>query len=83
MAQSPAGIPARAMPPVANPYYINNDNADFKQTPTPGHVLARPAPTGVDPRLTVAGDVPRTQGLPSYVPYAGQTPYNVWALYPA
>lgn len=78
------GIPARSMAPVQNPVYIHNDNDDFKRTPTPSHVLTRPAATAnVDPRLTAAGDVPRTHGLPPYVPYAGQTPYNIWALYPA
>lgn len=71
-------------PPVQNPVYVNNDSADFKRVPQPQHVLARP-PTGeTDPRLTAYGDVPRVEGgLPAYVPMAGQTPYNVWALYPA
>ena len=78
------GIPTRSMEPVRNPVYIHNDNDDFKQTATPTHVLMRPAARagGVDSRLTAAGDVPRGT-LPAYVPYAGQTPYNVWALYPA
>ena len=82
-AEKSAGIPARTMPEIRNPVYIHNDNADFKQTPTPGHVLSRPEHNGVDPRLTSAGDTSRAAGLPGYVPYAGQTPYNVWALYPA
>jgi hypothetical protein len=70
-------------PPIANPMYPANNNADFKRTPTPTHVLAKPVADGVDPRLTSTGDVSRAMGLPAYVPYAGQTPYNVWALYPA
>jgi hypothetical protein len=82
LAQAPAGIPTRAMPDIPNPVYIHNDNDDFKRTPTPTHVLMRPPPGG-DPRLTSTGDTSRAMGIPGYVPYAGQTPYNVWALYPA
>jgi hypothetical protein len=77
-------LPVRAMPPVRNPTYVYNDNDDFKATATPRHILeARPvAPKNVDPRTTAAGSVPPVHGLPAYVPFAAQTPYNVWALYP-
>lgn len=84
-ASQPTGFHARAMPPVQNPVYAYNDNADFKRTPQPTNVLERPAQrtrNGVDPRLTSAGSMPPVTGLPPYVPMAGQTPYNVWALYP-
>ena len=89
MAQPPpvgtAGIPARTFPSIPNPVYVTNDNDDFKRgTPTPTHVLARPAErSGIDPRLTSQGDTSRAAGIPAYVPFAAQTPYNVWALYPA
>jgi hypothetical protein len=83
LASQGSAIPVRAMPPIPNPVYVHNDNDDFKRTPTPTHVLARPANDGVDPRLTSTGDTSRAAGIPGYVPYAGQTPYNVWALYPA
>jgi hypothetical protein len=73
------------MPPVRNPVYAYNYNADFKRTPQPAHALERPppAPAGVDPRLTVKGDTTRAAGLTPLVGMAYQTPYNVWALYPA
>lgn len=82
----PTGFHTRAMTPVRNPVYVYNDDASWKAaTPQPRNVLDGPPPTprGVDSRLTAEGTVPPVAGLPAYVPYAAQTPYNVWALYPA
>jgi hypothetical protein len=83
--RQPTSFHTRAMPEIRNPVYAYDMTADFKRTPTPRHVLEQPpqTPPGVDPRLTAAGSTPPVSGLPPYVPYAGQTPYNVWALYPA
>jgi hypothetical protein len=80
----PTSFHTRAMTEVRNPTYIYDQSADFKRTPTPRHALEMPPahPGGVDPRLTSQGSLPPVAGLPAYVPYAGQTPYNVWALYP-
>lgn len=76
-------IPSRAFTPIRDPVYVHNDDDSFK-TAQPHNVLeATPrAPRGVDERLTAIGSTPPVAGLPHYVPYAGQTPYNVWALYP-
>jgi hypothetical protein len=77
-------LPTRAFTPIQNPTYLYNMDASFKATPQPQNVLERPAPVprGVDQRLTAKGDMPRGN-LPTFVPAAYQTPYNVWALYPA
>lgn len=83
---APTGFHSRAMTPVRNPVYLYNDNADFKTAhPAGTNVLERPAPTppGVDSRLTSQGSLPPVHGLPGYVPYAAQTPYNIWDLFPA
>ena len=73
----------REMPPVANPPWHYDASGSFR-TPQPGNVLnAYPTKAeGVDPRLTAMGSLPAGH-LPAYVPYAGQTPYNVYALRPA
>lgn len=74
----------RAFPPIRNPVYIVNDDASWKRTPQPLNVLQQgPAvPRGVDPRTTSAGSIPPVAGLTPIVPFASQTPYNVWGLYP-
>lgn len=85
-AQGPAaGIPARAFTPIQNPVYtFHNDANGFKQTPQPTNVLERPPlPDGVDARLTSYGSEPPVDGLTPIVPMAGQTPFNVWDLFPA
>ena len=82
-AANPTSFHNRAMTPIQNPTYAYDQTADFKRTPQPTHVLERPQRDGVDPRLTSQGSLPPVVGLPPYVPYAAQTPYNVWALYPA
>ena len=81
----PDTFATRAFTPVQNPVYLYNDNADFKRTHTPGNVLEQPnpLPKGIDPRLTSQGSIPPVAGLTPIVPFAGQTPYNVWGLYPA
>jgi len=88
---SPTTFQTRAMPEVRNPVYRYNYHDDFKRQQAPPHALEvpmRPAgPPGVEHRLTAHGDHPRLVG-PSptgqpIVPMAYQTPYNVWALYPA
>jgi hypothetical protein len=80
MAQPPpAGLATRAFTPIQNPTYIYNDDASFKATPQPRHVLDRPeTPSGGDRRLTSQGSMPPVSGLPHYVPFAPQTPHNVW-----
>jgi len=87
VAPSVTGFHGRAMTPVQNPVYLYNDDASFKTAhPAGSNVLERPpaVPRGVDPRTTVQGDRPPVAGgIPPYVPYAGQTPYNVWSLMPA
>lgn len=79
------GFHNRAMTPVQNPVYVHNDDDTFKQPhPMAANVLERPAgPKGVDPRLTSQGSLPPVSGLTPIVPFAGQTPYNVWQLMPA
>lgn len=92
MAQAPAqsaavsGFHNRAMTPVRNPVYIYNDDSSFKtQHPAGTNVLERPPDVrrGQDPRLTSQGSLPPVSGLTPIVPFAGQTPYNVWQLMPA
>jgi len=78
----PAGLPGRAFTPIQNPVYIYNDDDSFKTKPTPHNVLEQPARPGVDPRLTSQGSLPPVAGLAPYIPYAPQTPMNVWE-YPA
>jgi hypothetical protein len=85
VAPAVSGFHSRAMTPIQNPTYTYNQTADFKSAhPAGSNVLERPPRNrdGVDPRLTSAGSTPPVAGLPAYVPYAGQTPYNVWTLYP-
>jgi hypothetical protein len=81
---APTGFHSRAMTPVQNPTYVYNDSAEFKQTPPARNVLELPpgVPRGTDPRTTVQGTKPAVGWTP-IVPYAGQTPYNVWGLGPA
>jgi hypothetical protein len=82
----PDSFHTRAFTPVQNPTYLYNDDASFKSAhPAGTNVLERPAPNprGVDPRLTSEGSIPPVAGLTPIVPFAGQTPYNVWGLYPA
>lgn len=80
---APTSFHTRAMTPVRNPIYIYNDDAAFKQTPAATHVLERPPLRGgPDPRLTSQGSVPPVHGLTPIVPYATQSPWNVFALYP-
>jgi hypothetical protein len=80
-----SGFATRAMPQIRNPIYNYDYDSRWKQTPQPAHVLERPppAPAGVDARLTAQGDTSRATGLTPLVGMAYQTPYNVWALYPA
>ena len=81
---APTGFHSRAMTPVRNPIYITSDDASFKQSmPQARHVLDPGVPPGTDPRLTVQGSVPPVAGLTPIVPFAGQTPWNVWGLSPA
>jgi hypothetical protein len=83
MAQPPPPeFATRAFTPVANPTYLYNMDASFKQTPQPRHVLDQRVPKG-DERLTVSGSTPPVTGLTPIVAMAGQTPFNVWGLYPA
>jgi hypothetical protein len=81
---APTGFHSRAMQEVRNPVYVTNDAADFKQTPPARNVLELPpdVPRGTDPRTTVMGTKPPVDWTP-IVPYAGQTPWNVWGLGPA
>jgi hypothetical protein len=82
---TPPGFQTRAMHEVRNPIYAYDQNADFKQTPQPRHVLDQRVPKDEDARLTVQGSTPPSAvgGLTPIVAMAGQTPYNVWGLYPA
>jgi hypothetical protein len=82
---APTGFHTRAMTPVQNPTYVYNDDSSFKQTPPARNVLELPpgVPAGTDPRTTVQGTRPPVAGLTPIVPYAGQTPWNVWGLQPA
>jgi hypothetical protein len=82
----PTGFHTRAMTEVRNPVYAYEQNgADFKRMNQPQHVLERPppVPANVDARLSVQGDTSRAPSLTPLVGMAYQTPYNVWALYPA
>lgn len=84
MQPPPPGFATRGFTPVQNPTYLYNKDASFKATPPATNVLeAPPVPRGGDPRLTSQGSTPPVHGLAPYVPMAYQTPYNVWALYPA
>lgn len=82
---APTGFHSRAMTPVRNPTYVYNDDSSFKTTPPARNVLEIPpgVPKGTDPRLTVQGSLPPVAGLTPIVPFAGQTPWNVWGLLPA
>ena len=83
---APTGFHTRAFTPVRNPTYVYADDASFKQSmPQARNVLELPpgVPKGTDPRLTVQGTIPPVAGLTPIVPFAGQTPYNVWGLAPA
>lgn len=81
---TPDSFHSRAFTPIQNPVYLYNDDASFKTTPPARNVLDHRAanPKGVDPRLTSQGNVPPVHDQP-IVPYAAQTPWNVWGLLPA
>jgi len=85
MAQPPPpAFATRAFTPVRNPVYAQLADDSFK-SPQPRHVLDQPQTKTdeADRRLTAYGSRPPVAGLTPIVPMAGQTPYNVWALYPA
>ncbi|HUO48233.1 MAG TPA: hypothetical protein VMU09_05320 [Acidimicrobiales bacterium] len=71
--------PHRAMAPINNPVWGYDNSGSFR-TRQPGNVLDH-VNEGADPRLTAVGSLPGAR-LPAYTPYAGQTPYNVYALRP-
>lgn len=88
MAQPPPpGFATRAFTPIRNPVYnVSLDDSFRRASGHPGrqNVLERPPlPPGADPRLTSYGSRPPVAGLTPIVPFAYQTPLNVWALYPS
>lgn len=83
----PEAFATRAFTPIRNPHYTYNLDDSFRQAsghPQARNVLDRPPlPEGADERLTAYGSSPPVAGLTPIVPFAYQTPLNVWALHPA
>jgi hypothetical protein len=84
---TPDAFATRGFTPIRNPHYVYNMDDSFRQAsghPQARNVLERPPlPGGADPRLTSYGTRPPVAGLTPIVPFAYQTPLNVWALHPA